>query len=77
MITVPLNITTNNINSAWPLKCQSKVCGDRIQGWDCGNEVGNWLSEVLGLPGLRLLRQCNNDNEISRSTKQGLIYLLI
>ncbi|KAF2904992.1 hypothetical protein ILUMI_01176 [Ignelater luminosus] len=71
VMNVPLNMSASKINSVWPLKCQSKVCGDRIQGWDCGNEVGNWLSEVLGLPGLRLLRQCNDDNGISRSSKQG------
>ncbi|XP_018567860.1 molybdenum cofactor sulfurase 3 isoform X2 [Anoplophora glabripennis] len=45
--------------------CQSKVCGDRIQGWDCGDEVSDWLSETLRTPGLRLLHQCHFDEEIS------------
>ncbi|KAJ8947944.1 hypothetical protein NQ314_008523 [Rhamnusium bicolor] len=44
--------------------CQSKVCGDRIQGWDCGDEVSEWLSINLDMPGLRLLRQCNSTKEI-------------
>lgn len=52
--------------------CQSKVCGDRIQGWDCGDEVSDWLSENLYTSGLRLLRQCNPDEEPSgRILKNG------
>lgn len=41
--------------------CQSKICKDLVAGWDCGNEVGDWLSERLETPGLRLLRQFNDD----------------
>ncbi|KAK5644280.1 hypothetical protein RI129_008125 [Pyrocoelia pectoralis] len=67
-VTLPLNMARNNRVSF--LKCQSKVCGDRILGWDCGDEVGNWLSEVLGYPGLRLLKQCDDIKEINRSVNE-------
>lgn len=72
-ISIPLIASRNE----WPVKCQSKVCGDRIQGWDCGNEVADWLSKALGSSGLRLLRQCNNLNENSRSSKNGISLLII
>ena len=29
---------------------------EKIQGLDCGDEVGAWLSDFLGLKGLRLVR---------------------
>ncbi|KAG5871574.1 hypothetical protein JTB14_015277 [Gonioctena quinquepunctata] len=43
--------------------CQSKVCGNRVTGWDCGDEISDWLSETLDMPGLRLLRQYEPENE--------------
>ncbi|CAL8109547.1 unnamed protein product [Orchesella dallaii] len=36
--------------------CTSKVCGDTVMGLDCGDEVNSWLSDVLGRPGLKLIR---------------------
>uniref|UniRef100_A0A673BDG3 Molybdenum cofactor sulfurase n=1 Tax=Sphaeramia orbicularis TaxID=375764 RepID=A0A673BDG3_9TELE len=36
--------------------CQSKVCGDRVETVDCGDEAAAWLSEFLGQP-CRLIRQ--------------------
>ncbi|KAK6293426.1 hypothetical protein J4Q44_G00357520 [Coregonus suidteri] len=36
--------------------CQSKVCGDRVQTVDCGDEAASWLSEFLGQP-CRLIMQ--------------------
>ncbi|XP_062286132.1 molybdenum cofactor sulfurase [Scomber scombrus] len=36
--------------------CQSKVCGDRVETVDCGDEAASWLSEFLGQP-CRLIRQ--------------------
>ncbi|ALC48610.1 mal [Drosophila busckii] len=38
-------------------RCLSKVCRQPVEGFDCGDDVANWLSEQLDLPGLRLLRQ--------------------
>ncbi|KAG7999948.1 Transmembrane 9 superfamily member 3 [Nibea albiflora] len=36
--------------------CQSKVCGDRVETVDCGDEAASWLSDFLGQP-CRLIRQ--------------------
>lgn len=41
--------------------CQSKVCGDRIDGIDCGDVVAKWLSDALCTPDLRLIRQSVTD----------------
>ncbi|XP_048859745.1 molybdenum cofactor sulfurase-like isoform X2 [Brienomyrus brachyistius] len=35
---------------------QSKVCGDRVQSVDCGDEAADWISKFLGKP-CRLIRQ--------------------
>uniref|UniRef100_A0AAR5NXF8 Molybdenum cofactor sulfurase n=1 Tax=Dendroctonus ponderosae TaxID=77166 RepID=A0AAR5NXF8_DENPD len=52
--------------------CNSKVCGDKVQGFDCGNEVAEWLSANLGEFGLRLLRQCDFTAHTSgRHSTQG------
>ena len=32
--------------------CSGKVCGDIIEGFDCGDEVADWLEETLGLTGM-------------------------
>lgn len=37
--------------------CTTKVCGKRVEGYDCGDEVAQWLSDVLGAKDLRLIRQ--------------------
>ncbi|KAM9364512.1 molybdenum cofactor sulfurase isoform 2-T3 [Pholidichthys leucotaenia] len=36
--------------------CVSKVCGDRVETVDCGDEAASWLSDFLGQP-CRLIRQ--------------------
>lgn len=49
-----------NIENALKLEasiCETKICGDRIRGYDYGNSVANWLSDALQIDGLRLLRQ--------------------
>lgn len=52
-ITVPLDpsLEKSDLRTS-----QSKVCGDRVQTVDCGEEVSAWLSEFLGKP-CRLIRQ--------------------
>ncbi|XP_017492823.1 PREDICTED: molybdenum cofactor sulfurase 2-like [Rhagoletis zephyria] len=37
--------------------CQSKVCNDLVEGLDCGEATGQWLSDCLETEGLRLVRQ--------------------
>jgi molybdenum cofactor sulfurtransferase len=54
---IEIPIVNENANSIEAKMCETKVCGDRIQGRDCGNEVAKWLSEVLEIDDLRLIRQ--------------------
>lgn len=46
--------------------CQSKVCGDRVRCYDCGDEVADWISECLERSDLRLLQQTDH-----RTNKKG------
>ncbi|XP_067639765.1 molybdenum cofactor sulfurase 3 isoform X2 [Eurosta solidaginis] len=48
--------------------CQTKVCNDLVEGLDCGEEVGAWLSDCLETSALRLLRQ----NAERRRTPDGV-----
>lgn len=47
--------------------CQSKVCNDLVEGLDCGEEVGKWLSGCMETSGLRLVRQ-----NTERRTQDGV-----
>lgn len=51
------------------LPCHSKVCGDKIEAWDCGDKVAEWLNTVLGYNGLRLLKHGTYSK--SRLSKTG------
>ncbi|XP_056148041.1 molybdenum cofactor sulfurase isoform X2 [Lampris incognitus] len=53
-ISVPLENNTQ-LHTSQEL-CQSRICGDRVQTVDCGDEAAAWLSEFLGEP-CRLIRQ--------------------
>lgn len=71
-IEIPLDNSFTNI--ANETICQSRVCGHKVQGIDCGSEVSKWLSSALGLPNLRLIRQNDNDNKKKESTKPELSF---
>nr|XP_031838344.1 molybdenum cofactor sulfurase isoform X2 [Nomia melanderi] len=43
--------------------CQSRVCGHKVEGIDCGADISEWLSLALGLPNLRLIRQNNSESK--------------
>lgn len=60
-----------NVTKAVSMFCQSKVCGDRIDGIDCGNEVADWLSDVLCTPGLRLIQQNHDDKRTIKVAGHG------
>uniref|UniRef100_A0A671XLE5 Molybdenum cofactor sulfurase n=1 Tax=Sparus aurata TaxID=8175 RepID=A0A671XLE5_SPAAU len=49
----------------------SKVCGDRVETVDCGDEAASWLSDFLGQP-CRLIRQSPN---FTRDMKKSLFLL--
>ncbi|XP_031727891.1 molybdenum cofactor sulfurase isoform X2 [Anarrhichthys ocellatus] len=53
-ISVPLENKTQ-MHASYRV-CQSKVCGDRVEAVDCGDEAASWLSDFLGQP-CRLIRQ--------------------
>lgn len=55
VIEIPLE--THNGESREAKVCETKVCGDRIKGIDCGNDVAKWLSDALFIDDLRLIKQ--------------------
>ena len=58
--------------------CETKICGDRIQGFDCGDVVGTWLSDVLNIVGLRLIKHSERiSNKISEITLSNQAQLLM
>lgn len=78
-VSVPLDVTKNHNGSRVETSlCQSKVCGDRVQGWDCGDDIASWLSDALGRQGLRLIQQSVCDSRVSKGknkfTAQGQFY---
>uniref|UniRef100_A0A6A7G9P1 Molybdenum cofactor sulfurase n=2 Tax=Hirondellea gigas TaxID=1518452 RepID=A0A6A7G9P1_9CRUS len=39
------------------LPCNVRLCGDSVEGVDCGEQVAEWLTKVLGVNDIRLFRQ--------------------
>lgn len=72
-IEVPLQYESDNTREA--KICETKVCGDRIQGIDCGNEIAQWLGTVLSIDNLRLIKQVENTE--SRNLSNQAQFLLI
>lgn len=64
-IQIPLNTNMDN-NKTLSLLCQTKVCGDRVDGIDCGDDVANWLEDVLCTSGLRLIKQNVDDKRAAK-----------
>lgn len=56
-IEVPLDNNTTNTTEG--TLCQSRICGHKVQGTDCGTDISEWLSLAIGLPNLRLIKQSN------------------
>ncbi|XP_035438690.2 molybdenum cofactor sulfurase isoform X1 [Spodoptera frugiperda] len=69
-ISVPLDITSDKKMKNSSL-CRSKVCTDIIQGYDCGDEVADWISEALEISYLRLIRQSSDDNRVQKKKQNG------
>ena len=36
--------------------CVGNICGEEVQGYDCGQEAASFLEDILGVPGVRLVR---------------------
>ncbi|CAB1425118.1 unnamed protein product [Pleuronectes platessa] len=56
MNTISVPLENNTPKQTSHQVCQSKVCGDRVETVDCGDEAASWLSDFLGQP-CRLIRQ--------------------
>ncbi|XP_059046054.1 molybdenum cofactor sulfurase [Achroia grisella] len=63
-ISVPLDPVGNKHKEV--TFCQSKVCTDLVKGYDCGDEVANWISNALEVSYLRLIKQASIDNRIQK-----------
>ncbi|KAM7385938.1 hypothetical protein PAMP_001978 [Pampus punctatissimus] len=73
-ISVPLENNTQMYTSY--RVCQSKVCGDRVETVDCGDEAASWLSEFLGQP-CRLIRQSPDFTRDMKKRPSGGNYISI
>lgn len=73
-ISIPLKRDAGD-NRTVSLFCQSKVCGDRIDGIDCGDEVADWLCDVLATPRLRLIQQNATDTRTAKNDTSQAISL--
>ncbi|XP_078038329.1 molybdenum cofactor sulfurase [Augochlora pura] len=71
-ISIPLD--NDFINTIEGTVCQSRVCGHKVEGTDCGSEVSEWLSLALGLPNLRLIRQSNHETNQKEDKKPELSF---
>ncbi|XP_023952640.2 molybdenum cofactor sulfurase [Bicyclus anynana] len=68
-ISIPLDMSPNNKyqeRSTTPF-CQSKVCTDIVKGYDCGDDVADWISNALGISYLRLIRQASDDSRMKKN----------
>ena len=52
---VTLNLTLKEVQGRQ--LCSGKVCGDKIDGIDCGDEISEWLELALGLTGKTIIIQ--------------------
>ncbi|XP_028170453.1 molybdenum cofactor sulfurase [Ostrinia furnacalis] len=68
-ISVSLDQTANKQKNA--MFCQSKVCTDIVCGYDCGDEVADWISNALEVSFLRLIRQSNDDVRVQKKKGEG------
>ncbi|CAK9823391.1 Molybdenum cofactor sulfurase [Anthophora retusa] len=71
-IDVPLN--DNSTNTVEGSLCQSRVCGHKVEGTDCGSDISEWLSLAIGLPNLRLIRQSDSKTERKASNTPDLSF---
>ncbi|KAG7190809.1 hypothetical protein KM043_006879 [Ampulex compressa] len=71
-IEVPLEYTSGDLAEA--ALCQSRVCGHKVEGIDCGSAVSEWLSLALGRPNLRLIKQRSTTGQIKVQKKPELSF---
>ena len=60
-----------NIERTFKETCVGKVCGDVVEGLDCGQDVSNWIEAVTGLSNLTLVQLTKREQRKSaKSYKQ-------
>ncbi|XP_066581358.1 molybdenum cofactor sulfurase isoform X2 [Prorops nasuta] len=59
MPSIDITLEYPKMKSSEGLMCQSRVCGHKVEGFDCGLEISEWLSLAVGQPNLKLIRQNN------------------
>ena len=63
--------SSRNIERTFKKTCVGKVCGDEVEGLDCGQDVSNWLESVTGLSNLTLVQLTKREQRKSvKSYKQ-------
>lgn len=63
---LPLNYDASDNYAVSASICQSRVCGDRVNAIDCGDEASLWFSKVLGRS-VRLIMQRDDSNRSART----------
>ncbi|CAL7939179.1 unnamed protein product [Xylocopa violacea] len=74
MPTIDVPLDDNSMTIIDGKVCQSRVCGHKVEGTDCGSDVSEWLSLAIGLPNLRLIKQNNYDSKRNDCTKPELSF---
>ncbi|KPJ10000.1 Molybdenum cofactor sulfurase [Papilio machaon] len=69
-ISVPLEPIIEN-KTKFASMCTSKVCMDMVKGYDCGDDVSDWISNALGISYLRLIKQSNTDVRPQKKNADG------
>ncbi|MGH0135534.1 UNVERIFIED_CONTAM: hypothetical protein FKN15_023522 [Acipenser sinensis] len=71
MSTVTIPVESGDGEQQTRTLCQSKVCGDRVKTFDCGDEVADWISKFLGRH-CRLIRQSSDfTRDVKKRHLQG------
>uniref|UniRef100_A0A5F8GKW1 Molybdenum cofactor sulfurase n=2 Tax=Monodelphis domestica TaxID=13616 RepID=A0A5F8GKW1_MONDO len=55
----PIDVPLDENNEKENQICQSKVCADRVNTYDCGEKISDWLSKFFGRH-CRLIKQSSN-----------------
>ena len=59
---IPLDEYYDDKNGNYLSKiCQSKVCTDRAEVIDCGDQVAQWLEDIFNMKELRLVKLFNRN----------------
>lgn len=66
-ISIPLESSGDIVESKI---CQSKVCGDLVEGYYCGDKVSEWISDCLDIPGLKLIKQQTDRKKMNGVQKE-------